>query len=54
MVEWLRCSTHIYKILCSNFRIIIHGMTLDESLTARDAPVPVPDWVTGSPLLQNT
>ena len=20
----------------------------------RDAPVPVPDWVTGSPLLQNT
>ena len=35
MVEWLRCSTLIHKILCSNLSIIIHGMTLDESLTAR-------------------
>ena len=25
-----------------------------EADTIRDAPVPVPDWVTGSPLLQNT
>ena len=32
---WLRCSTHIYKILCSNLSIIIHGMTLDKSLTAK-------------------
>ena len=35
MVEWLRCSTRIYKILCSNVSIIIHGMTLDKSLTAK-------------------
>ena len=34
MVEWLRCSTRIRKILCSNLSIIIHGMTLDKSLTA--------------------
>ena len=35
MVEWLHCSTHIYKILCSNLSIIIHGWTLDKSLTAK-------------------
>ena len=35
MVEWLRCSTHIYKILCSNLSIIIHRMTLDKSFTAK-------------------
>ena len=34
MVEWLRCSTRIHKVLCSNISIIIHGMTLDQSLTA--------------------
>ena len=28
MVEWLRCSTRIHKILCSNLSVIIHGMTL--------------------------
>ena len=32
MVEWLRCST---PMLCSNLSIIIHGMTLDKSLTAK-------------------
>ena len=31
MIEWLRCSTLIHKILCSNLSIIIHGMTLDKS-----------------------
>ena len=35
MVEWLRCSTRVYKILCSNLGIIIHGMTLDKPLTAK-------------------
>ena len=35
MVDWLRCSTRIQEILCSNFSIIIHGMTLDKSLTAK-------------------
>ena len=35
MVEWVRGSTRIYKILCSNLRIIIHGMTLDKSLKAK-------------------
>ena len=35
MVEWLRCSTRIHKIPCSNFSIIIQGMTLDKSLTAK-------------------
>ena len=35
MVEWLRCSTHIHKILCSNLSIIIHGMTLGKSLTSK-------------------
>ena len=35
MVEWLHCSTCIHKILCSNLSIIIHGMTLDKSLTAK-------------------
>ena len=34
MVEWLRCSTRIHKVLCSNLSISIHGMTLDKSLTA--------------------
>ena len=34
-VEWLRCSTRIHKILCSNLSVIIHGMTLDKSLTAK-------------------
>ena len=35
MVEWLRCSTRIHKVLCSNLSITIHGMTLDKSLTAQ-------------------
>ena len=35
IVQWLRCSTRIHKILCSNLSIIIHGMTLDKSLTAK-------------------
>ena len=35
MVEWLRCSTHSHKMLCANLSIIIHGMTLDKSLTAK-------------------
>ena len=35
MIEWLRCSTHIHKILCSNLGIFIHGMTVDKLLTAR-------------------
>ena len=34
-VEWLRCSTRIHKILCSDLSILIHGMTLDKSLTAK-------------------
>ena len=32
MVEWLRCLTRIYKILCC---IITHEMILDKSLTAK-------------------
>ena len=35
MVDWLRCSTRIHKVLCSSLGIIIHGMTLDKSLTAQ-------------------
>ena len=35
MVEWLRCSTRIHKVLCSNLSITIRGMTLDKSLTAK-------------------
>ena len=35
MAEWLRCSTRIHKVLCSNLSITIHGMTLDKSLTAQ-------------------
>ena len=35
MVEWVRCSTRIHKILCSSLSIIIHGMTLDKSLTTK-------------------
>ena len=35
MVKWLRCSTRIHKILCSNLDITIHGMTLDKLLTAK-------------------
>ena len=35
MVEWLRCSTRIHKVLCSNLSITIHGMPLDKSLTAQ-------------------
>ena len=35
MVEWLRCSTRIRRIPCSNLSIIIHGMTLNKSLTAK-------------------
>ena len=34
VVEWLRCSTRIHKILCSNLSIVAHRMTLDKSLTA--------------------
>ena len=39
MVKGLRCSTHIHKILCSNVSIIIHGMTLDKSRTAKLSPM---------------
>ena len=35
MVEWLCCSTHIHKILCLDHNIIIDGMTLGKSLTAK-------------------
>ena len=35
MVEWLRCSTRIHKVLCSKLSIAIHGMTMDKSLTAQ-------------------
>ena len=35
MVEWLRCSTRIHKILCSNVSIIIHRMTLNKALKAK-------------------
>ena len=35
MIEWLRCSTRIHKVLCSNLSITIHGMTLDKSLTVQ-------------------
>ena len=35
MTEWLRRSTRIHKILCSNLSILIYGMTLDKSLTAK-------------------
>ena len=35
MVEWLRCSTRIHRVLCSNLSITIRGMTLDKSLTAQ-------------------
>jgi hypothetical protein len=34
MDEWLRCSAHIHKVLCSNLGTISYGMTLDKSLTA--------------------
>ena len=35
MVEWLHSSTPIHKILCSNFSIIIPGITLKKSLMAK-------------------
>ena len=35
MVEWLRFSTLIHKVLCSNLSIITYSMTLDKSLTAK-------------------
>ena len=35
MIKRLRCSTHIHKTLCSYLGIIIHGMTLDKSPTAK-------------------
>ena len=35
MVDWLRCSTRIHNILRSKQSIIIHGMTLDKSLTSK-------------------
>ena len=35
MADWLRCSIHIHKTLRSNLDIIICGMTLDKSLTAK-------------------
>ena len=35
IVEWLRSSTRIYKILDSNLSIIIHGTTLDKLLTTK-------------------
>ena len=35
MVEWLRCWTRIYKVLCLNRSIITHGITLDTSLTSK-------------------
>ena len=34
MVEWLRYSTRIHKILCTNLSILVHEMILDRSLTA--------------------
>jgi ABC-type molybdenum transport system ATPase subunit/photorepair protein PhrA len=34
MAEWLRCSAHIHKVLCSNLGTISYGMTLDKSLAA--------------------
>ncbi|CAF2029240.1 unnamed protein product, partial [Rotaria magnacalcarata] len=34
MAEWLRCSAHIHKIVCSNLGAIIHRITLDKLLTA--------------------
>ena len=39
MVEWLRCSTRIHTVVCSNLGIINHGMTLDKSLTAQLSPM---------------
>ena len=35
MVEWLRCSTRIHKLLFSNLSITMHGMTLDKLFTAK-------------------
>ena len=35
IVGWLRCSTCIHKVLCSNLSISIHEMTLDKSLTTQ-------------------
>ena len=35
MVEWLRCSTRIHKILCLNLSIIVHGMILNKSLQGK-------------------
>ena len=35
MIQWLSCLTRIHEILCSNLSIIIHGMTLNKSLTAK-------------------
>ena len=34
MVEWLSCLIRMHMVLCSNLGIILHGMTLDKSLTA--------------------
>ena len=39
IVEWLRCSTHIHKILCSDLSIIVHGTSLDKSLMAKLSPM---------------
>ena len=35
MVEWWCYSTRIHEILCSNLSVIIHGVTLDKSLTVK-------------------
>ena len=35
MIEWLRCSTRILKMLCLNLSIAIHEMTLDKSLRGK-------------------
>ena len=45
MVEWLRCSARIHKVLCSNLSNITHGMTLDKSLTAKLPQMTRPTWV---------
>jgi hypothetical protein len=45
MTEWLSCSTHTHKVLCSNLGTTSHRMTLDKSLTA---------ICLGSPVRQHT
>ena len=35
MIEWLRCSTPIHKVLCSNLSILMHEMTWNKSITPK-------------------